>query len=137
MGWVYMTLGDADPVAFADDPDVVAAAEARGYQVVENGELTAPAPEAVEPDEVDVHGQGWIYLTHPEVGGPARYPVEVADDMYAQGWVSPADAEAAALEESTKADLQAQLKELGLPVSGTKQELIDRLAEYEADEPVE
>ena len=103
---------------------------------VENGDLTAPAPEAVEPDEVDIHGQGWIYLTHPEVGGPARYPVEVADDMYAQGWARPGDVEAPRLEDQTKADLQAQLKELGLPTSGTKQELIDRLAEYE-DAPVE
>jgi hypothetical protein len=33
------------------------------------------------------------------------------------------------LEEQTVAELKAELKERGLPTSGTKQELIDRLSE--------
>lgn len=41
------------------------------------------------------------------------------------------------LEEATVADLKQQLADKGLPVSGNKQELIDRLADYNSEDALE
>lgn len=102
MGWVDMSLEGAEPVQYPDNPDVIAAAEAKGYVQVDNPATAAAAGEAAAPDEVDDRGQGWVYLTHAETGGSGRFPVEVVAGMRGQGWKSVAELEAAAKKKTAK-----------------------------------
>jgi hypothetical protein len=126
--WVWLDHPDteAPPQRFPNDPSVIAVQKARGWeQVDEPG--ASPEQGEVDADEVDDRGQGWVYVQHSETGGNARVPVEVYGDWAGNGWVQ--TSAVAALEDKKVADLKAELKERGLPTSGTKPELIDRLSE--------
>ncbi|MGH9248106.1 MAG: hypothetical protein ACRD0W_01090 [Acidimicrobiales bacterium] len=85
--WMYLQLGDGEPVRVSAESDVVGVFEARGFVKVDDPDQAFPAV-AVEPDEIDARGQGWVFLEHPETGGTARVPVEVVDAERKKGWES-------------------------------------------------
>jgi SAP domain len=105
--------------------------EARGFQRVDDPNSPGVADTSVEAAEVDGHGIGWVYVEQTIDGTlrTARIPLEpgVLEDHRDKGWRLVGETESA--EDKTVAELRAELKNKGLPTSGTKQELIDRLNE--------
>lgn len=141
--WVYLTHPDIDtePHKFPNDPDSLQVYEARGWTQVDPPEETPFVPPKVEADESerDIHGVAWVTLQHTETGGVVRVPDEpgVIEDHRDRGWRlageadSDPDVEVEAVEldydEWTQQQLRDALTYRELPVSGTKQEQIDRL----------
>lgn len=104
MGWQYMKHPDiALGQRFPDDPDVIAAQEARGW-------VRHSMPAALDPDS-------------PNTGAI----VQATDAYESQPILSEA-----AIEELKGAELTEQLEAAGLPKSGTVAEKRARLAEHEA-----
>jgi hypothetical protein len=87
-------------------------------------------------------GQPVVRIYHPELD---RYEVvaeSAVPEHRSHGWVLAEDAVAAELEDKTVAELKEEAKARGLPVSGTKEELRERITEYDAqdqagDEPAQ
>jgi hypothetical protein len=102
MGWVWLDHPDlpGGPERFPDDETVLAVAKSRGFVEADDPEAPKPGPD-VEPDEVDIHGQGWVYVRHSETGGDARVPVEVLASWHKYGWEHVAELEAAAAKKKT------------------------------------
>jgi SAP domain len=140
MTFVHMQLGANEPVRVPDDPGVMAVFEARGFQQVDDPTAVGTADVADEVAEVDDRGIGWLHIVHDETNGTARIPNQpgVLADFREKGWrLAGEPSEADELETQTVAELKAELKERGLPTSGPKQELIDRLTEDDDQAPVE
>lgn len=113
-------------------PSQVPLLELTGWQTVEGEDLTdvEPLPAELQPFE----GQPTFRMRHPDVEGDPVTAAESQVPFYRErGWVLVEEEEEAAeeevaLEDSTVAQLQDQARELGLPVSGTKAELVERIS---------
>lgn len=106
-GWVYLSHPDiAGSTRIPDDPDVLAAQQARGWVIVEAPDPAAvPAP-VVHTGPPPPPEDEWISMTHPDTEGMQRLPNDDAAISGAReaGWVTTAEAETAAAG-STAADV--------------------------------
>jgi hypothetical protein len=88
------------------------------------------------PEELREAGrEGMVYIRNRYTGGTAFVP-ELTGHLGERGWeeVDPDAERAAELEDKTVAELREQARERGLPVSGTKDELLARLRGEEQDQ---
>jgi hypothetical protein len=126
-------------------PSQVPLLELTGWQTVEGEDLSdvEPLPAELQPFE----GQPTFLMRHPDVEGDPVVAAESQVPFYRErGWVlveeEPAEEEAEpeaeeegdGLDGLTVAELQDVARDQGLPVSGTKQELLKRLRSAPAEE---
>jgi hypothetical protein len=126
-------------------PSQVPLLELTGWQTVEGEDLSdvEPLPAELQPFE----GQPTFLMRHPDVEGDPVIAAESQVPFYRErGWVlveeEPVEEEAEpeveeegdGLDGLTVAELQDVARDRGLPVSGTKQELLERLRSAPAEE---
>jgi hypothetical protein len=117
---------------YAAQPSQVEFLKASGW------ELTDPNAEYERwPAELQrFEGQPVVKMAHPQVEGDPIDAAESQVPFFAErGWQRVDEAEAQELEDLTVEQLKEQARERGLPVSGTKAELLERLQERDSDQP--
>jgi len=107
--------------------------ELQGWRYVEGERETWP--EELQRFE----GEGQVYIKHPVTGGTAFLPASSVPYWRSQGWeiVDPDAETEAAMDDKNLAELKAEAKARGLPVSGTKDELRERIADHDAQNQTE
>jgi len=82
--------------------------------------------------------EGMVYIRNRDTGGTAFVP-ELSGHLRERGWeeVDPQAEQEAQMEEKTLAELKDEAKARGLPVSGTKDELRERIADHDAQQQTE
>jgi nicotinamidase-related amidase len=106
--------------------------EAQGWRYVEGDRETWPE-EAREETRA-----GWVYIRNRDTGGTTFVP-ELTPALRERAWgeVDPQAEREAEMEEKTLAELKEEAKARNLPVSGTKDELRERIADHDAQEQTE
>lgn len=113
-------------------PSQVEFLKASGWELADPDAAYDEWPAELQPFE----GQPPVRMRHPEVDEEITVAESAAPLHASQGWQRVDEVEAAALEDQTVAALREQARARGLPVSGSKAELIERLSEpYDNVEP--
>ena len=106
-------------------PSQVEFLKASGWELADPDAAYDEWPAELQPFE----GQPPVRMRHPEVDEEITVAESAAPQHASQGWQRVDEVEAAALEDQTVAALREQARARGLPVSGSKAELIERLSE--------
>lgn len=92
------------------------------------------------PEELQrFEGEAQVYIRHPVTGATAFLPASAVPHWRSVGWevVDPDAEQEAALDDKNLAELKDEAKTRGLPSSGTKDELRERIADYDAQQQTE
>jgi hypothetical protein len=133
MGKVRMTHPDLDTEILVASSAVPIHANS-GWRPVPGQEDMG---EEIPPDLQRFDGQEQVRMRHPdlaEIITVARAAVPVHRSV---GWLEVDEEQKAELEDKTVADLKEEARARGLQVSGTKDELVERIREYDTEQPSE
>jgi SAP domain len=122
---------DLDPDGVVVPAESVPHHERAGWQFIEGDRDTWPK-------ELQKYGgQREVRIYHPQLDRTVGVPESAVPFHREKGWVPADERDAEQLEESTVDDLKDEARKRGLKVSGTKDELVERIQAYDAQQQTE